>query len=70
MRLCDELEAAWSKIQQKLSEGATPNYIYKTVDLEVSSGVLKYLSLLLYLTNLDSIIYRHFSTIWCLGTPV
>ena len=35
VRLCDELEAAWTTIQNQLSAGATPNYIYKTGDIEV-----------------------------------
>lgn len=42
MRLCDELEAAWTKIQQDLSVGGTPNYIYKSGDMEVSIDVFKY----------------------------
>ena len=36
MRLCDELEVAWNKIQEVLSVGATSSYIYKSDDLEVS----------------------------------
>ena len=46
VRLCDELEAAWTKIQQDLSVGATPNYIYKTDDIEViiSVSVIQYTS--------------------------
>ena len=39
VRLCDELEEAWTKIQQDLSVGATPNYIYKTGDIEVIISV-------------------------------
>ena len=42
VRLCDELEAAWTKIQQDLSLGATPNYIYKTGDMEVIFTVFVY----------------------------
>ena len=44
VRLCDELEAAWTKIQQDLSVGVTPNYIYKTGDIEViiSVSVIQY----------------------------
>lgn len=40
VRLCDELEAAWTEIQRGLSVGATPSYIYKSADLEVSNSVL------------------------------
>ena len=36
VRISDELEAAWTRIQQDLSVEATPNYIYKTGDMEVS----------------------------------
>lgn len=43
VRLCDELEAAWTKIQRDLSVGATPKYIYKTGDMEVIIAVLVYL---------------------------
>ena len=39
VRICDELEAAWTTIQQDLSVGRTPNYIYKSGDMEVSMGV-------------------------------
>ena len=35
VRLCDELEAAWTKVQQDEAVGATPNYIYKSGDIEV-----------------------------------
>ena len=39
VRFCYELEEAWTKIQQDLSVGATPNYIYKTDDIEVIISV-------------------------------
>lgn len=39
VRLCDELEDVWTQIQQDLSVGATPNYIYKTGDFEVIISV-------------------------------
>lgn len=36
VRLSEELEGAWTKIQRDLSVGATQSYIYKSADLEVS----------------------------------
>ena len=33
--LSDELETAWTKVQQDLSVGATQSYIYKSAELEV-----------------------------------
>ncbi|KAL9987728.1 hypothetical protein ACROYT_G002079 [Oculina patagonica] len=41
VRLCDELEAAWTKIQQDLSVGGTPDYIYKSGDLEVDFQLME-----------------------------
>ena len=41
VRLSDELEAAWTKVQQDLSVGATQSYIFKSADLEVSISVLR-----------------------------
>jgi len=36
VRLSEELEGAWTKIQRDLSMGSTQSYIYKSADLEVS----------------------------------
>lgn len=35
VRVSDEVEAAWTTIQNEKSLGATPNYIYKFDDVEV-----------------------------------
>ncbi|XP_066022142.1 intermembrane lipid transfer protein VPS13C isoform X9 [Pocillopora verrucosa] len=35
LRLCNELEAGWNKLQRDIAIGATANYIYKSGDLEV-----------------------------------
>ena len=40
VRLCDELETAWTKIQESPA-GTTPSYIHKSTDLEVSISVFK-----------------------------
>ena len=34
LRLCNELEAGWNKLQRDIAIGATANYIYKSGDLE------------------------------------
>ena len=49
LRVCDQLEDAWTKIQKELSMGATPNYIYKSAELEVSVPMVcfEYLAVLL-----------------------
>ncbi|XP_068741113.1 intermembrane lipid transfer protein VPS13A-like [Montipora capricornis] len=41
VRLCDELEAAWTTIQNQISAGATPNYIYKTGDIEIDFQLME-----------------------------
>lgn len=40
MRLCDELEAAWTKIRQDEAVGASASYTYKSGDLEVTNNVI------------------------------
>ena len=36
LRLCNELEVGWSKLQRDKAVVDTPNYIYKSGDLEAS----------------------------------
>ena len=38
MRLCDELEAAWTKIRQDEAVGVAASYTFKSGDLEVTNS--------------------------------
>ena len=38
MRLCDELEAAWTKRRQDEAVGASASYTFKSGDLEVTNN--------------------------------
>ena len=38
MRLCDELEAAWTRIRQDEAVGASASYTFKSGDLEVTNN--------------------------------
>ena len=38
MRLCDELEAAWTKIGQDEAVGPVASYTFKSGDLEVTNN--------------------------------
>ena len=40
MRLCDELEAAWTKIRQDEAVRASASYTFKSGDLEVTNNVI------------------------------
>lgn len=40
--MSDELEAAWTAIEKEKALGATPNYIYKSGDVEVTVIVFVY----------------------------